>query len=100
MHRPQHTARVLAQDLLCLVNQPPYRPASFRSTATADLPNNRLAYGFEENDFQTAAGTQSSLVSLMRYNFYSSSVYYLHMGQKSVLAAVCEQQPSACYPSG
>jgi len=63
------------------------------------FPTSDFAYGFEENDFQTPAGTQSSLVSLLRCTFYSSSIYYSHLGRKSVLAAVCEQQPSACYPS-
>ncbi len=63
------------------------------------FPTTDFAYGFEENDFQTPAGTQSSLVSLMRCKFESSSVHDLHLGRKSVLAAVCEQQPSACYPS-
>ncbi len=58
-----------------------------------------FAYGFEQNDFQTPASTQSSLVSLLRCEFYSSAIYYSHLGCKSVLAAVCEQQPSACYPS-
>jgi hypothetical protein len=63
------------------------------------FPTTDFAYGFEENDFQTPAGTQSSLVSLMRCKFESSSVHYLHLGHKSMLGTVCEQQPSACYPS-
>ena len=63
------------------------------------FPTSDFAYGFEENDFQTPAGTQSSLVSLLRGKFCSWSFYHVHLGRKNVLAAVCEQQPSACYPS-
>ncbi len=54
------------------------------------FPTTDFAYGFEENDFQTPAGTQSSLVSLIRCKFEISSVHYLHLGRKSVLGAVRE----------
>jgi len=63
------------------------------------FPSTDFAFGFEENDFQTPAGTQSSLVSLIRCKFEMLSVHFLHLGHKSVLGAVFEQQPSACYPS-